>query len=476
VILGWLPLAVGIGVTIWLIALQMELSAVALLFLFLTLALAHALDPPIPEGASLESLRASGSLGLMGIRLGIELLAVVAVLTLSRHLRDRDERELLQWNDADALRRLAEFFDEVENSEGGVDDHHRRLLALGSELIGLEVGGISRTLDGCFELMKLYVSDGVDGDGDDREPLDAGVGFVTEIEKTLCHRTLTRDRALGIEDVGDWGRGALPWRAYLGIPIRVAGQSYGTLFFASREPRARRFRGIEKHWLGLMSGWLGRDLDRRGEETRGDVGRRAEPVDENQGPVPVESIDRPLSRTDPAPAPPASLPRPRNLLTPRTLDVNRAVHRLEKRLRAELGPNHSLELDLDPGVPEVRVPRTLFVQVLFGLIANGLETLPDGGVITIESGHLEAESAEHPMRRYATLILSCDTIDLDGSELINRMEEAPAARADKLTFQYLRGLLTRVDGDHSVHCEPGGRVVLTAYLPAAEEGTAAMPG
>jgi hypothetical protein len=73
------------------------------------------------------------------------------------------------------------------------------------------------------------------------------------------------------------------------------------------------------------------------------------------------------------------------------------------------------------------------------------------------------------------LVLHSEPNELCGSELIDRMEEAPAVRADKLTFQYLRGLLMRVDGDHSVHCEPGGRVVLTAYLPAAEEGEVTMP-
>jgi len=149
------------------------------------------------------------------------------------------------------------------------------------------------------------------------------------------------------------------------------------------------------------------------------------------------------------------------------LDLNASIRRMEKRLLADLGPDHSLELHLASEVPRVSAPLHLFVQVLLGLVANAVETLPEGGALEIATGLLEAGESGSRARRYATVVVRTRAGVIEGARLIDLMEEAPARREDALTFRRLRRLLARMDGDHSVHCDPGGGVVLTAYLPEA---------
>jgi hypothetical protein len=258
----------------------------------------------------------------------------------------------------------------------------------------------------------------------------------------LCSRTLRVEKALGIERAAGLASAALPFGAYLGIPVRVHGEIFGTLCFASREPRGRPFRGMEKLLLGLMAGWLGRDLEREAAASA-----RLELVRE------VATAGR------------AHAGARRSEERPLQLDLNTTIHRLEKRLLADLGPDHSLELHLAPRSPVIAAPLHLFVQVLFGLVANAVETLPGGGCVEIETGSLEAGESGSGAKRYATVVVRTRGGAIEGERLIDLMEEAPARRDDALTFRRLRRLLARLDGDHSVHCDPEGGVVLTAYLP-----------
>jgi len=435
VILGWMPLGVGIAAVLWLIWIQPELPVVGLAILLAYLAAAHWLDPPIPPHATWGSLTASPALWPAFARLGVELSAALAVFALWRHLGERDANDDLHWSHMDSVRKLAEFF---ELTPTDPSERRQRLFALGCDVLCTEVGLLSRIEGERFEIAALYAAPG--------SPLDGAlkVGFATELEETLCSRTLRVERALGIERTDELASGALPFGSYLGIPVRVHGEVFGTLCFASRAPRSQAFRGMEKLLLGLMAGWLGRDLER---EAASAVRLGAQRLAASS-----ETIHGVAQRS----------------MSPRAqLDLNATIRRLEKRLLADLGPDHSVELHLAAEAPRVTAPLHLFVQVLLGLVANAVETLPEGGALEIATGSLEAGESGPRARRYATVVVRTRDGAIEGGRLIDLMEEAPARREDALTFRRLQRLLARMDGDHSVHCDPQGGVVLTAYLPEA---------
>ncbi|HXW77249.1 MAG TPA: EAL domain-containing protein [Candidatus Eremiobacteraceae bacterium] len=54
--------------------------------------------------------------------------------------------------------------------------------------------------------------------------------------------------------------------SYIGTPVHVAGKTYGTISFASTEPRDQAFTESEKDFLRLIAQWLGLAIERRNVE------------------------------------------------------------------------------------------------------------------------------------------------------------------------------------------------------------------
>ncbi|WP_456307414.1 ATP-binding protein [Paeniroseomonas aquatica] len=74
-------------------------------------------------------------------------------------------------------------------------------------------------------------------------------------------------------------------------------------------------------------------------------------------------------------------------LQPRILDVNRAIGDLAPLLGRLLGDGVRLELALEEPGRRIRVDPTQFDQVLLNLTVNAREAMPDGGTLTIATGH-----------------------------------------------------------------------------------------
>ena len=79
--------------------------------------------------------------------------------------------------------------------------------------------------------------------------------------------------------------------------------------------------------------------------------------------------------------------RQQQRLQPRILDVNRAIGDLAPLLGRLLGDGVRLELALEEPGRRIRVDPTQFDQVLLNLTVNAREAMPDGGTLTIATGH-----------------------------------------------------------------------------------------
>jgi GAF domain-containing protein len=51
--------------------------------------------------------------------------------------------------------------------------------------------------------------------------------------------------------------------AYMGIPVTVAGEVYGTLCFFSPTPVTEPFRAVDRELMKLMAQWVGSELERQ---------------------------------------------------------------------------------------------------------------------------------------------------------------------------------------------------------------------
>ena len=133
------------------------------------------------------------------------------------------------------------------------------LLALGRDELGTDYGSLSHIDD------DEYIFEVVDTDKD-----DISAGDVVPVEATNCERVATETETLVAGDVErdapeetdrtgytEWGISC-----YLGAPVIVNGEVYGTFCFYDTEPRERQFDDWEVTIVDLLAHWASYELQR----------------------------------------------------------------------------------------------------------------------------------------------------------------------------------------------------------------------
>jgi signal transduction histidine kinase len=89
----------------------------------------------------------------------------------------------------------------------------------------------------------------------------------------------------------------------------------------------------------------------------------------------------------------------KQILEPKMLDLNQALHGMEKMLRRLLGEGIELTLSTHTRIGRVKADPSQLEQVVMNLAVNARDAMPKGGKLTVETGdvHLDAAyAAEHP--------------------------------------------------------------------------------
>lgn len=167
-----------------------------------------------------------------------------------------------------ALERLYEITSDGSRS---FEEKIADLLELGCERLGLEIGYLSEIDDGRFRLMNsrgaeellesLGKADLIDPDGS--LPLD----------QTYCRRTVEHGElsgfARGAAGTG-WDDDAYELfglESYLGGPVVVDDELYGTLCFADEDARKTEFSDAERTFVELTVEWLSHEFERQKYDT-----------------------------------------------------------------------------------------------------------------------------------------------------------------------------------------------------------------
>ncbi|ERG88235.1 MAG: PAS sensor histidine kinase, partial [halophilic archaeon J07HX5] len=160
--------------------------------------------------------------------------------------------------DAAAFRRLHELTVETDGFETTVE----RLLSLGCDHFGLETGMLARIEDSEYA---------VEGVVDTTGTYEAGT--VVDIGETMCAVTVARETTapLAAADVATTKHAAHPVAdgvgAYIGVPVVVDGETYGTVNFSSPAARAEPFRPGEEEFIKHVAQWVGATIERRRRQT-----------------------------------------------------------------------------------------------------------------------------------------------------------------------------------------------------------------
>ena len=161
-----------------------------------------------------------------------------------------------------------------------LDEKVSKLLALGTETLGLELGIVSQVDQSLYEC--LYVH------GPDWAPAP---GTTFDVSGTYCLHTLESNAVTGFYHAGREAIAEHPCylnfglESYIGAPLLRGETPFGTLNFSSTEPRPAPFSEGQIEFVEFLARWLGNELKLHAErrelrEQRGVLGAIVDAVPE----------------------------------------------------------------------------------------------------------------------------------------------------------------------------------------------------
>lgn len=172
----------------------------------------------------------------------------------------------------------------------------------------------------------------------------------------------------------------------------------------------------------------------------------------------------------------------KQMVQPRTLDLNQVVARMRKMLERLIGENIHIVTELTPGIGQVRADPGQLEQVLVNLAVNARDAMPAGGTLTFATGPAEftVEEAralpEVEPGRYCLLSVS-DTGQGMAERVRNRIFEPffttkEVGKGTGLGLATVYGVIKQCGGHIAVRSALGQGTTFTIYLPALPEAAA----
>lgn len=133
----------------------------------------------------------------------------------------------------------------------------QELLAMGRQQFNLEIGTLAKIDGEQYQVIASQLSDNI-----------TTQGTIYQLKQQFCAEVITLNRPIYIIKVGGtrWHNHpcyqAFKYEAYIGVPVIVNGEVYGTLSFASRHAIDATFKAVDKELLRLMAQWMGGALER----------------------------------------------------------------------------------------------------------------------------------------------------------------------------------------------------------------------
>ncbi|WP_420855734.1 diguanylate cyclase [Vibrio tetraodonis] len=160
------------------------------------------------------------------------------------------------------IRRLYQITNDYQK---GFDIQITQLIMLGLERFNLDIGILSRVENDVYIVLHCVTPEGVE--------LNPGDTF--DYNATYCQITCSSFVPVAIENMGKDDRyakhpayEAFGLESYIGVPIFIDDEVFGTLNFSSATPYERSFAQVDIDALKLMASWIEVELIRRKQEER----------------------------------------------------------------------------------------------------------------------------------------------------------------------------------------------------------------
>lgn len=166
---------------------------------------------------------------------------------LERRQRERDERAL---------------YDITSDSDLSFDEKISRILDLGADRLGVEIGMLNRDLGTVFEIEQFHGDHPAIGEG----------SLTPASTEHYCREVVSSGETTCVADAGasGWDEEVLfsevGLKSYAGVKVQVGNENYGTICFSGLEPRDRSFSEAEQRFLELMGQSVSYELEQKQRE------------------------------------------------------------------------------------------------------------------------------------------------------------------------------------------------------------------
>ncbi|RDZ63833.1 histidine kinase [Haloferax sp. Atlit-12N] len=166
-------------------------------------------------------------------------------LVVARDVTERSDAQRQLERERDALRELQSVMAAETPSP---DERLSSLIAVGCRTLGLDIGIVSHIDGDDYTVRAVHPSDaGID------------VGDRFDLASTYCEEVVSQHEVCAFTDAAAAGKADHPTyrefalESYIGVPLVVDGERYGTLNFSSPSPRATPFGTLEHTFVELLS-------------------------------------------------------------------------------------------------------------------------------------------------------------------------------------------------------------------------------
>jgi len=150
-----------------------------------------------------------------------------------------------------------DLYDIGSNRSLSIDEKIERAITVGRDRLGLAYGVLSYTAEGKYEVVGSTIETG-----------DYSAGSVHELDETWCRHVVDGREMLVVADAEDSGyaddiaRSTTGLQCYIGAPILVDGEAYGTLCYSDTSPREAAFGEQEQQFVELLTQWISYEIER----------------------------------------------------------------------------------------------------------------------------------------------------------------------------------------------------------------------
>ncbi len=193
--------------------------------------------------------------------------SVQEIIGVSRDITERKQREQQLQDSESSIRALYQI---TSCQEFTFETRLQQILELGCAKFGLEYGILSHVkinilpsedgqeLNSTYQIIAVFAPN---------QSIQAGQ--IYKLEDTFCKITIQAKQPLYFESIKFSGLSfcpahkILPIEAYMGTPVIVGGDVYGTLCFWSSQALSEPFQAVDRDLLKLMAQWIGGEIERQ---------------------------------------------------------------------------------------------------------------------------------------------------------------------------------------------------------------------